>query len=186
MSACTYFIGCPHFGHEAMYRFLRADGTRVRPWASAAEGDAIMAAKWNNTVSKGDKVYVMGDVAFTPKDLKILGYLNGTKILIKGNHDTLQLSQYAKYFKDVRAYHKLDNEILSHIPIHPVSLWRAKRNASWLNIHAHLHAEEVMLAEGVTDLRYFSCCVERIGYTPISIDEIRNRVAALHHKESNV
>jgi calcineurin-like phosphoesterase family protein len=169
-----------------MYRFLRADGTRVRPWASAAEGDAVMAAKWNNTVSKGDKVYVMGDVAFTPKDLKILGYLNGTKILIKGNHDTLQLSQYAKYFKDVRAYHKLDNEILSHIPIHPVSLWRAKRNASWLNIHAHLHAEEVMLAEGVVDLRYFSCCVERIGYTPISIDEIRNRVAALHHKESNV
>ena len=42
------------------------------------------------------------------------------------------------------------------------------------------HAEEVMLSEGVTDLRYFSCCVERIGYTPISIDEIRNRVAALH------
>jgi calcineurin-like phosphoesterase family protein len=163
-----------------MYRFLRADGTRVRPWASAAEGDAVMAANWNNTVSKGDKVYVMGDVAFTPKDLKILGYLNGTKILIKGNHDTLQLSQYAKYFKDVRAYHKLDNEILSHIPIHPVSLWRAKRNASWLNIHAHLHAEEVMLAEGVVDLRYFSCCVERIGYTPISIDEIRNRVAKLH------
>ena len=167
-----------------MYRFLRADGTRVRPWASAAEGDAVMAAKWNNTVSKGDKVYVMGDVAFTPKDLKILGYLNGTKILIKGNHDTLQLSQYAKYFKDVRAYHKLDNEILSHIPIHPVSLWRAKRNASWLNIHAHLHAEEVMLAEGVVDLRYFSCCVERIDYTPISIDEIRNRVAALHLKET--
>ena len=167
-----------------MYRFVRADGTRVRPWASAAEGDAIMAANWNNTVSKGDKVYVMGDVAFTPKDLKILGYLNGTKILIKGNHDTLQLSQYAKYFKDVRAYHKLDNEILSHIPIHPLSLWRAKRNASWLNIHAHLHAEEVMLAEGVTDLRYFSCCVERIDYTPISIDEIRNRVAALHLKET--
>ena len=169
-----------------MYRFLRADGTRVRPWASAAEGDAIMAANWNNTVSKGDKVYVMGDVAFTPKDLKILESLNGSKVLIKGNHDTLELSKYAKYFRDVRAYHKLDNEILSHIPIHPVSLWRAKRNASWLNIHAHLHAEEVMLAQGVTDLRYFSCCVERIDYTPISIDEIRNRVAALHHKESNV
>jgi calcineurin-like phosphoesterase family protein len=163
-----------------MYRFLRADGTRVRPYSCAEEGDAVMAANWNRTVSKGDKVYVMGDVAFTPKDLKILGTLNGSKVLIKGNHDTLELAKYAKYFRDVRAYHKLDNEILSHIPIHPVSLWRAKRNASWLNIHAHLHAEEVMLAQGVTDLRYFSCCVERIGYTPISIDEIRNRVATLH------
>ena len=182
MSGCTYFIGCTHFGHEAMYRFLRADGTRVRPWASAEEGDAVMAANWNRTVAKGDKVYVMGDVAFTPKDLKILGTLNGSKVLIKGNHDTLELTKYAKYFRDVRAYHKLDNEILSHIPIHPVSLWRAKRNAFWLNIHAHLHAEEVLLSEGVPDLRYFSCCVERIGYTPISIEEIRNRVAAQTQK----
>jgi calcineurin-like phosphoesterase family protein len=161
-----------------MYRFVRANGEKVRPYTCAEEGDSVIRENWNNIVRKGDKVYVMGDVAFTPKDLKILGCLNGTKILIKGNHDTLQLSQYAKYFKDVRAYHKLDNEILSHIPIHPASLWRTKRNAFWVNVHAHLHAEEVMLAEGVTDLRYFSCCVERISYTPISIDEIRNRVAA--------
>ena len=176
----TYFIGCPHFGHEAMYRFTRANGEKVRPYASAEEGDTVIRENWNRTVSKGDKVYVMGDVAFNPKDLKILEVLNGSKILIKGNHDTLELSKYAKYFRDVRAYHKLDNEILSHIPLHPVSLWRTKRNISWLNIHAHLHAEEVMLSEGVTDLRYFSCCVERIGYTPISIDEIQNRVATLH------
>jgi calcineurin-like phosphoesterase family protein len=121
-----------------------------------------------------------GSVTLTSGTINQVQYLNGSKVLIKGNHDTLELSKYAKYFRDVRAYHKLDNEILSHIPLHPMSLWRTKRNASWLNIHAHLHAEEVMLAEGVTDLRYFSCCVERIGYTPISIDEIRNRVAALH------
>ena len=180
----TYLIGCPHFGHEAMYRFTRSNGEKVRPYASAEEGDTVIRENWNRTVSKGDKVYVMGDVAFNPKDLKILEVLNGSKVLIKGNHDTLELSKYAKYFRDVRAYHKLDNEILSHIPLHPVSLWRAKKNKSWLNIHAHLHAEEVMLAEGVTDLRYFSCCVERIGYTPISIDEIRNRVATLYHKET--
>jgi calcineurin-like phosphoesterase family protein len=28
--------------------------------------------------------------------------------------------------------------------------------------------------EGKKDPRYFSVCVERIGYKPISIDEIRN------------
>ena len=176
----TYFIGCPHFGHEAMYRFTRSNGEKVRPYASAEEGDTVIRENWNRTVSKGDKVYVMGVVALNPKDLKILEALNGSKVLIKGNHDTLELSKYAKYFRDVRAYHKLDNEILSHIPLHPISLWRAKRNTSWLNVHAHLHAEEVMLSEGVVDLRYFSCCVERIGYTPISIDEIRNQVAKLH------
>ena len=122
----TYFIGCPHFGHEAMYRFTRANGEKVRPYASAEEGDTVIRENWNRTVSKGDKVYVMGDVAFNPKDLKILEALNGSKVLIKGNHDTLELSKYAKSFRDVRAYHKLDNEILSHIPLLPVSLCRTK------------------------------------------------------------
>jgi calcineurin-like phosphoesterase family protein len=78
-----------------MYRFVRANGEKVRPYASAEEGDAVIMENWNKTVRKGDKVYVMGDVAFKPKDLKILGSLNGSKILIKGNHDDLPLAQYA-------------------------------------------------------------------------------------------
>jgi len=182
----TFLIGCTHFGHNKMYEFVRKDGTRVRSFANAKEGDEAMIERWNATVRDGDKVYVLGDVAFHRDDLATLGKLNGKKILIKGNHDTLQLSEYVKYFKDIRAYHKLDNEILSHIPIHPESLWRTKRNAHWLNIHAHLHNEVVCKfdrqdgEDGIEpDNRYFSVCVERINYTPISIDEIRNRVAKL-------
>ena len=41
MSKCVYFIGCPHFGHEAMYRFVRANGDKVRPYSCAEEGDAV-------------------------------------------------------------------------------------------------------------------------------------------------
>ena len=183
MSACTYFIGCTHFGHEAMYRFVRANGEKVRPYSCAEEGDAVMVANWNNTVRKGDKVYVLGDVAFHKDHLKILHSLNGSKVLIKGNHDTLTLPQYEKYFRDVRATHRLDNEILSHIPIHPGSLWRGKRKCWMTNIHAHLHAEVVNRVDGQDgedgiepDARYFSVCVERINYTPISLEEIRKRV----------
>ena len=51
----TYFIGCPHFGHEAMYRFTRSNGEKVRPYASAEEGDTVIRENWNRTVSKGDK-----------------------------------------------------------------------------------------------------------------------------------
>ena len=167
-----------------MYEFTRKDGTRVRyQFANAKEGDEAMIERWNNTVRDCDKVYVLGDVAFHRDDLATVGKLNGKKILIKGNHDTLQLSEYAKYFKDIRATHRLDNEILSHIPIHPTSLWREKKECYMRNIHAHLHAESVRLCDmqdgedGVEpDLRYFSVCVERINYTPISIDEIRKRV----------
>ena len=194
MSKTTFLIGCTHFGHEKMYKFLNRDGTKVRPYENAKQADDAMLTNWNSVVGVDDKVYVLGDVAFTSESLSVLKKCNGKKILIKGNHDDLSVGEYMKYFKDIRSSHKLDGEVLSHIPIHPDSLWRQKKNTNWLNIHAHLHNQTVLLAqadpdieqgsiadmermhgiEGKKDPRYFSVCVERIGYKPISIDEIRN------------
>ena len=176
----VFLIGCTHFGHENMYKFLNKDGTRVRhQFADAKQGDEAMVERWNNTVSKGDKVYVLGDVAFHKRHLATIGRLNGSKILVKGNHDNLQLAEYAKYFRDVRAYHRLvDDLVLSHVPVHPQSLWSERNNKYWINIHAHLHSGAVMnfLDASLPDSRYFSVCVERINYTPISLEEIRVRV----------
>ena len=175
----VFLIGCTHFGHENMYKFLNKDGTRVRyQFTDAKQGDKAMIERWNKTVRKVDKVYMLGDVAFKTKDLKILGRLNGSKVLIKGNHDELKLSEYAKYFKDVRAYHRLDGMILSHIPIHTNSLWSEKNNNYRINIHAHLHSDAVMdsLDNSLPDSRYFSVCVERINYTPISLEQIKIRI----------
>jgi len=174
-----FLIGCTHFGHENMYKFLNHDGTRVRhEFADAKEGDEAMLERWNKTVQKGDKVYVLGDVAFHKTHLATIGKLNGSKILVKGNHDNLQLAEYAKYFRDVRAYHRLvDDLVLSHVPVHPQSLWSERNNKYWINIHAHLHSGAVMnsLDNSLPDYRYFSVCVERINYTPISLEEIRMR-----------
>ena len=173
MSKTTFLIGCTHFGHEKMYKFLNRDGTKVRPYENAKQADDAMLTNWNSVVGVDDKVYVLGDVAFTSESLSVLKKCNGKKILIKGNHDDLSVGEYMKYFKDIRSSHKLDGEVLSHIPIHPDSLWREKKNIYWLNIHAHLHAYPVK-TNNAEDARYFSVCVERINYTPISIDEIRS------------
>jgi calcineurin-like phosphoesterase family protein len=183
MSKTTFLIGCTHFGHEKMYKFVDIYGNKVRPFENAKEADAVMLENWNSVVGVGDKVYVLGDVAVTSESLSILKKCNGKKVLIQGNHDNLSVAEYMKYFKDIRSSHKLDGEILSHIPIHLDSLWREKKNKNWLNIHAHLHQKYVTLAPNhiqiingmrSEDPRYFSVCVERIGYKPISIDEIRN------------
>ena len=194
MSKTTFLIGCTHFGHDNMYKFIDIYGNKVRPFENAKEADGVMLENWNRVVGVDDKVYVLGDVAFKSEPLSILKKCNGKKILIKGNHDDLSVAEYMKYFKDIRSSHRLDGAILSHIPLHPNSLWRHKTNSNWLNIHAHLHNEAVSLAqwdpdieqgsiadmerkngiESKKDPRYFSVCVERINYTPISIDEILN------------
>lgn len=49
----------------------------------------VMIKNWNEVVSPSDTIYHLGDFALGPKTLW-RGYmerLNGTKILVKGNHD---------------------------------------------------------------------------------------------------
>lgn len=162
----TFLISDTHFGHSNILTFKRDDGTPLRPFSSVEEMDEVMINNWNSVVGKKDKVYHLGDLLFSNRKLQeVMPRLNGTKVLIKGNHDNLKLSQYAQFFKDVRAYHVLDKMVLSHIPIHLNSLerWRA-------NLHGHLHSNLI------NDKRYINLSVEQINYTPIDFEEIRERV----------
>lgn len=160
----TFIIADTHFGHPNIIKFLRKDGSLLRDFPSITDHDEYLIQQWNRTVSPNDKVYHLGDVGFTnfTKLSYILSRLNGTKVLIKGNHDNFKMSQYAQHFKDVRAYHILDKFILSHIPIHPesISRWQA-------NIHGHVHNNSLK------DTRYYNVSVENINYTPVDFEYIR-------------
>jgi calcineurin-like phosphoesterase family protein len=169
-----FLVSDTHFGHHNMYKFTNEDGSLVRPWAANAdEGDEIMIQNWNSVVGINDKVYHLGDVAIPKKGLDVLHRLNGRKVLIKGNHDIFKLEDYTKHFYDIRGMHKLDNFILSHVPLHPDHL------ARWVkgNIHGHLHSRKVMMKtyKEVEDSRYINVSVECINNTPISIEEINAR-----------
>lgn len=161
----TFLISDTHFGHRNILKFLRADGSPLRVFNNIEEHDEYLIHQWNSTVKPEDKVYHLGDIGF--KNFtglsEILNKLNGTKILIRGNHDNLKLSQYQQHFKDIRASHTLDKFILTHIPIHPQSVerWTA-------NIHGHLHANTL------PDNKYLNVSVERLNYTPIDFEEIRS------------
>lgn len=156
-----------HFSHSNILGFKREDGSPLRPgFANADEMDECIIERWNSVVKPEDKVYHLGDVAF--KDgLKLVAKLNGTKVLIKGNHDQAKLSAYAKLFKDVRGTHKLDNLLLSHVPIHPSQIARFK-----MCVHGHLHDKEVLCHSGRVDGRYYSVCVERHNYYPVALEQV--------------
>ena len=162
----TFLISDTHFGHENILKFLRDDGTPLRPgFKSISEHDQYLIYKWNSVVKPEDKVYHLGDIGFKNFTYakRIFDSLNGTKVLIKGNHDNFKLNQYEQIFKDARAYHVLDKFILSHIPIHGESLsrWRA-------NIHGHTHSNHIK------DRRYYNVSVEVLkDYEPINFEEIR-------------
>lgn len=165
-----------HFGHEKTCTvFKRDDGSPLRPFSCAEEMDEYMIKVWNERVKPNDKVYHLGDVVISRKNLATLGRLNGDKVLIRGNHDIFKLEDYTPYFRDIRGCHVMNGMILTHIPIHEQQLARFG-----CNIHGHLHAYRVMKDNGyggkVIDPRYHCVCVEQTDFAPILFEDVQKRI----------
>lgn len=169
----TFFAGCLHFGHRNIIKFTNDQGERIRPFDSIEEHDETIIANWNAMVKPHDKVYVLGDIAMNRKAIPTMARLNGDLVLVKGNHDIFQLKDYTPYFRDIRAYVVMpgENLIFSHIPIHPESI-RPKN----VNVHAHIHQQTVLDANGKPDPRYMCVCMEHTNFAPISLNTIKKKI----------
>ena len=163
-------------GHSKPYNtFTRECGNYLRHDLSdnVEEADELMIDRHNATVKPNDRVYFVGDFCFSKHHIYKAGRMNGRKVLVKGNHDTLDLDEYLPYFDDIRGVHQFDGMVITHIPIHEESLGR------WgFNVHGHLHANRVTYPsknglKGQIDPRYFNVSVEQINYTPISLEQVK-------------
>jgi calcineurin-like phosphoesterase family protein len=163
-----FLISDPHFGHANICKFNNNDGTKLRPWDDVSKMDEDLITNWNNVVSKEDKTYILGDVVINKKNLPILDLLNGSKTLIRGNHDIFDTKLYMKYFKQIHGIRVLEDMVLTHVPLHPDSVGNRPRWAT--NVHGHTHSY------ALPDPKYFCVCVEQINYTPIHIEELRKQI----------
>ncbi len=98
---------------------------------------------WNKNVTKSDVCYHLGDYSFAKKYDDIAKYtssLNGTKILLKGNHDKREnLDQLVKdnliaaWFE----YKEIKIETTAVVLFHfPVSSWHKQGHGAW-HLHGH-------------------------------------------------
>jgi calcineurin-like phosphoesterase family protein len=168
----TWVYSDPHFYHKNIVTFENYDGTKVRPWDDAEQMTEEMIEWYNELVAPEDRVYLLGDVAFTAKHMvNAVSRLNGRIVLVPGNHEPTKMRKYFDLFDDVRGYVVKHGFIMSHMPIHEGSLSRWK-----LNIHGHLHNNVVyrdnQYTGGTEDMRYYCACVERTRFRPKLLDEI--------------
>jgi calcineurin-like phosphoesterase family protein len=176
--ANIFLISDTHFGHEkCCTTFKRNDGTPLRPFENAQEMDEEMVRRWNKVVREHDKVYHLGDVVIGAKHLATLSRLNGSKRLIRGNHDIFKTKDYLQYFKEIYGIRVLEDMVLTHVPLHPESITQRWR----VNVHGHLHANRVTITKStletkINDPLYFSVCVEQIDYRPIELSELREKI----------
>lgn len=161
----TFVMGDTHLGQESILTFKRKDGSPLREFSSIEEHDEYIIEQWNKTVRPQDKVYHCGDVTMHRRFLPLCTRLNGHKRLVMGNHDEHGVKEYLKYFEELYGSRVLDGIIITHIPIHTDCVARFK-----VNVHGHLHANVI------DDPRYINVSCEQVGYTPVSLEEIRARL----------
>lgn len=164
----VFFIADMHFGSETIIRYER------RPFASVQEMEYAMIENWNRMVTPEDTVFVLGDFSESQsmeKNSEILNRLCGEKFLIMGNHDTfLTPEEWRKCgFADCSRWPILYHDffLLSHEPLY------INQNMPYANLYGHVHGNA-----SYRSVSRQSACVsaERIAYTPISFDEIMEKI----------
>ena len=163
--ANVWFLGDLHLDHKNICNF--------RPqFESVEHHNQTIKDNYHKVVTKRDKVYFMGDVAFSKEMLKdVKTWTAAAKVLIVGNHDLergVTMKDLCNVFDEVYSFVKYKEFWLSHCPIHPDEL-RGKKN-----IHGHCHYKNI------DDSRYFNTSMENIGYAPIDLTNLRS---IIHSKD---
>lgn len=167
-----------HLGHK---NIINLDN---RPFQSLDEMTEAIITKWNNAVSNDDLVYVLGDMFWNNSLIEtVMPQLNGTKFLIKGNHDRIN-SNLRKHFEWVKEYEVIkdgsDHVVLFH---YPIAHW-INSDYGYVHLYGHIHESR--------DSRPFDCYKEEMakrnipyecynvgcmlhGYTPVTLEQLRNK-----------
>jgi calcineurin-like phosphoesterase family protein len=170
----VFFTSDHHFFHQNII------GHCDRPFLDVNEMDEFMIQEWNNTVGPGDLVYHLGDFAITgysqkhkPKVEKLLRKLNGTKILIAGNHDShavLKAEGWANVRKGIH-HIKVDGQrfILCH---YGMRTWQFKSKGA-IHLYGHSHGNLPPFDKSV------DVGVDSLGYKPNEFDRIMDIMAKM-------
>lgn len=109
-----YFTADTHFWHKNVLKYCD------RPFHDIEHMNNTIINNWNEIVSKDDNVYIVGDFAFSgiTKQKDILSQLNGTKRLVRGNHDYERNDKYISMgFTSVDDFVVVEDLFICHYPL---------------------------------------------------------------------
>ncbi|NOQ72342.1 MAG: phosphoesterase [Crocinitomix sp.] len=167
-----FFTSDHHFGHENIIKFSN------RPFKNVEEMNEVMIERWNEKVHPRDDVYYLGDFSLEKdreKTAEILKRLNGSKFLIKGNHEGAALN-HSKKFEWVKDYYELKIKdpdckngtrriMLFH---YAMRSWRGIGRGNW-HLYGHSHGN----LPDLEDQLCFDIGVDNHDFYPLSYEEIK-------------
>jgi calcineurin-like phosphoesterase family protein len=201
-----YFTSDWHIGHENVIHFSN------RPFQDVEQMAKGLVSRYNSVVSPNGVCYFLGDMGFGNIDVlnKVITQLNGTKILILGNHDASQAKMYRAGFDVVMngaiiqyAGYQIS---MTHCPLRGITRedtsnmrgsgegehWHGEFRhtqfsiPSWGQYHLHGHIHSPNSGKSVRELgKQFDVGVDANNYTPVSISRIESWIAQTMKRDTN-
>jgi len=191
-----FFTADYHLGHKNIITYDN------RPFRDVHHMHQVLINNYNSTISKDSICYFLGDMGMCSTDIvkSVLDHLNGTKVLILGNHDKGINAMYRAGFAAVMygMYLQIANEqvSLTHCPLRKTiredvsGMKGAKDGEAWhgesrnnkfsitdngqFHLHGHVHSK----SENKILNRQFDVGVRANNYTPVNISAIERWIAS--------
>lgn len=177
-----YIISDLHFSHTNIIKYCN------RPFSDAHEMNKVMTERWNSVVKPEDTVIVVGDFALTNVETQktILAKLNGTKILVQGNHDKNPQAMLQIGFSlvvDSMILKDSNGEVL-FFTHHPLDIQRETildNIGADYHVHGHVHNKTPLYHAK----RSINVSCENLDYTPIELNKLVARYKACALEQNN-
>jgi calcineurin-like phosphoesterase family protein len=193
----TFFSSDWHIGHEKCLEYDK------RPFRTLNEMHESLIVRYNSTVPNNGICYFLGDMGNKPEDIKkVINRLNGTKVLIAGNHDRGITTMYNCGFDVVifsaSLYIGNHRITMSHCPLlgirredtsnmkNPSENWHGEsrekfskhtlKDEGQFHLHGHIHSRSDKPQSTKILDRQFDVGVTANKYTPVSLSQIESWV----------
>jgi calcineurin-like phosphoesterase family protein len=189
----TFFTSDWHIGHANSIKFDN------RPYQDTNQMHAALIKNYNAQVPENGICYFLGDIATHSSDLtkEVISKLNGTKVIIVGNHDknsnALYLMGFDVVLNSATIYVQGERVTMSHCPLRGVfredvsdmkggvegDNWHGEhKNQAWsienegqFHLHGHIHSPNGGKSTKILG-RQFDCGVPANKFRPVPISEI--------------
>jgi len=169
----NWFSSDLHFSHDNIIQYCG------RPFKNANEMDEALYANLLATISAGDTLWILGDVAMKSKDnaekvAKRLSQMPFTIKIIAGNHDRGRMEIYTRYglleHRDGRHLYVIDGNKVS-MGHYPVENQQPENGVIYLNGHVHEAWKFQLFGNPATGINT-NVGVDVWDMKPITIDQI--------------
>lgn len=201
-----FFTSDLHFGHANVIKFSN------RPFKDLEHMTSQLIRNFNKTVPPDGLTYFVGDICFlgAEKNREIISQLNGTKVLIRGNHDRGIQSSYDSGFDVVlnsaTIFIGKQKVTISHCPLpntfreNTENFKGGKTSENWhgenryldyivpnegqFHLHGHIHSPNSGASQRELG-RQFDVGVDANNYRPVHISTIESWIQRRLADEKN-